>query len=787
MSSISLPAPRLIRLYTLGASHILANNGRTVARMPTQPRPLALLSYLTAAYPNPGAFHRRDNLLALFWPDHDEKHARWALNQAVHRLRSQLGSSIIVNRGADAIAVSPDVLWCDAVAFLEACARDDWSAALELYRGEFLDGLHVAGCAELSEWMDSQRARIRRVAAHANWSLVDRLEAQGALQEAIECARNGVSLAPEYEPGVRRLIALLDQSGDRAGAMYVYEGYVNWLSDNLEVEPAPETAAAINAVKSRARAIQAAGSLEAGTAAGLVAGVSAQARSESDIRAQRSGQSWVTFAAATCGTIVLIAMAALWRHEVQPRPSESIRSIAVLPLTNRMQDPEQDYFVDGMHEALISELSKIGALKVMSQSSMLRYRQTDKPLPQLARELNVDGVIEGSVLREGEHVQIKVQLFHGPADRHLWVRSFERELGDFRALQSDVARAIAEEIRVGLTPQEQRVLSLTPSIHSEAYQAYLRGRHHLGKGTLGAFENARVYFNQALDLDPTHAPTYVGLADVYSRLAILGHEPPRSVYPLAKAAIARALQLDETLAEAHALQGVVKFRFDWDWEGAERSLTRALELEPNGDRAHLGYGMYLLAIGRLEGALAHSAKFQELHPLSRFASQNLAWHLYHNQRYDEAILRLHDALVLDPRSGLAYALLGENYVAEGKYSEAISACDTAVGLTLDDDRILSTCGAVYAASGRHRDAMGLYEELQQRLSAHRYVDPYHLASLAAAIYTSPTDGDRVLQWLIRAYEERSANLCVVKVNRAFNVVSADPRFQELLRRMDFPK
>lgn len=775
----------MIRLYTLGTTQLLSASGGTFSRVLTQPKRLALLSYLTVA--DPGAFQRRDKLLSLFSPEHDEQHARWALNQAVHLLRSQLGASVIPSRGADAIAVSRDRLWCDAVAFQEACVSEDWSAAVQLYRGEFLDGLHVAGCDELAQWIDAQRARLRQLAAHATWSLVAGLEARGALREAVERARTGVRLAPEDEPGVRRLIALLDACGHRAAAVQTYEEHVKWLSANLEVEPAPETVATIDAVKARSSATPVPTPSAAGESIGHVAEHAARHKNR-DAYARHNGLRWVGLAAAALGTIVVLGMTAFWiRGEAAPSSSTpAVRSIAVLPLNNQMQDTTQDYFVAGMHEALITELSKIAALKVISRTSTLRYRQTDKPLSQVARELNVDGVIEGSVLREGEHVRIAVHLIHGPTDRHLWARTFERELRNVLALQSDVASAIADEIRINLRPQERRALKSARSVDPEAHQTYLKGRHHLGKGTLGGFENARDYFRQGLDLDPSYAPAYVGLADAYNRFAIQSHQRPTEVYPLAKVALVRALELDETLAEAHALLGVVKFRFEWNWEGAERDLKRALELDPNSTRAHLGYGTYLLMTGRQEEALAHSAKFQELDPLSAFASQNLAWHLYYNRRYDDAITRLRYALQLEPGSGVAYALLAQNYAAKAMYVPAIAACDTAVGLTRNDNGVLSMCGTVYVESGRPREAVALFDKLQLRSSSGDYVDAYHVASLAAAIYTSSTGSDRIQQWLARAYEERSANLCAAKVDPAFRGVSDHPRFQELLRRMDFP-
>lgn len=768
----------MIRLYTLGTTRLLDRNGHPMQRVLGQPKSLALLSYLAVSHP--GAFHSRDHLLALFWPEQDEKHARWALNQVIHRLRAEVGSSI-VSRGSGAIGLSPGLLWCDAVALDEAFAREAWRDVVQIYRGEFLGGLHVAGCAELAQWLDAERLRLRKRASKAIWAEVDWLVTQGALQDAVALARDGVRLAPEEEPDVRRLIALLDQLGDRAGAVQAYLEYRDWLSENLEVEPAPETVAAIEAVKARSSinpAVPSAGQPPVPKAPNSVVEPPESATAD-----RIGGRSWQRMVAMSVAAGLLLTVGSTQIRSHVGSPEASIRSIAVLPLDNLMRDLEEDYFVEGMHEALITELSKVGALKVISRTSTLRYRETEKPLPQVAEELDVDGVIEGSVLREGGRVRITLQLIHGPTDRHLWSRTFERELRGILALQSDIARAVADEVKVTLTPVEQRVLDPVRSVDPEAHQAYLRGRYLLGKGSTAANLRAREQFQLALERDPGYAPAYVGLADVYNRFAIHGRSPPREVYPLAQAAVARALELDENQADAHALRGVIRFRFVWDWEGAEQDLKRALELEPNSGRAHLAYGMYLLAMGRLEEALAYSAKLQQLDPLSPLARGNLAVHFYHNGRYAEAEASLRSVVNLDPTSGVAYAALGQNRATRGAHREAVTACARARALAPEDDEVLSTCGAVDAASGEREAALAQFETLRLRSSAADYLDPYRLATLAAAIYTGPTDTDRVLYWLTRAYEDRSANLCFVKTNPAFERLRSDPRFQQLLQRI----
>ena len=489
---------------------------------------------------------------------------------------------------------------------------------------------------------------------------------------------------------------------------------------------------------------------------------------------------------AVAAAVVVVALGGWWALTRPWGQSARIESLAVLPLTNLMGDSEHEYFVDGMHEALITELSRISALKVISRTSTMRYRDTEKPLPQVARELKVDGLIEGSVLREGDRVRITVQLIHGPSDRHVWAQSFDQELRGVLALQSEVARAVADEIKLRLTRQEEALLAAARRIHPEAYDAYLRARYELSKTPASeALQNSLQYFRQAIDMDPTYAPAYVGLADAYNRLAISGHRPPSEVYPMATAALVTALELDETLADAHTLLGVVKLRFDWEWHDAERHLKRALQLDPNSSRAHLGYGVYLLTMGRLEEYLAQNAKHRELDPLSPFANRNLGWALTYNRRHDQALVQFHKTLELDPGSALTYVSLGENYAAQNRYGEALAACDEALRLGPEDPQALSGCGRVHALSGRHRDAVRTFDKIVT-LSEQRYVDPYDVAKLAAAIHTDRRERNRIFDWLERAYEERSANLCFVNVEPAFDNVRSDPRFQDLVRRMNFP-
>jgi TolB-like protein/tetratricopeptide (TPR) repeat protein/DNA-binding winged helix-turn-helix (wHTH) protein len=464
-----------------------------------------------------------------------------------------------------------------------------------------------------------------------------------------------------------------------------------------------------------------------------------------------------------------------------------ITSLAVLPLENLSGDPEQEYFADGMTEALITELGKISALRVISRQSVMQFKGTDKSLPEIARELNVDAIVEGAVVREGNRVRITAQLVQASPERHLWSETYERDLHSILAVQSEVARKIAREIKIGVTPEEEARLAGARPVNPEAYVAYLKGRYHLNTEGEEGFQKAREYLRQAIDIDPTYAPAYAGLANGYNSLAIYGQHPPKDAYPMAKAALVKALELDDTLPEAHTLLGVVKFRFEWDWRGAERELKRALQLDPNNWRAHLGYGAYLLARGRLEEGLVEIAKHRELNPFTPKPNLNLAWALRYNRRYDEAIDQVRKALDLAPDSAIAYVILGENYASKKMYTEAIAACEKALELLPKDQFVLSDCGWVFAVSGRPREALSALEKLRRR-SANAYVDSFRVAYLAAALYPDPGQSHHALEWLERAYEQRSANLSFLKTEPRFpDRLRDDPRFQSLLRRMNFPE
>ncbi|MFQ5927272.1 MAG: adenylate/guanylate cyclase domain-containing protein, partial [Terriglobia bacterium] len=334
-----------------------------------------------------------------------------------------------------------------------------------------------------------------------------------------------------------------------------------------------------------------------------------------------------------------------------------ITSLAVLPLENFMGDPEQEYFVDGMTEALITELSKIGALKVISRTSAMHYKDSDKPLPEIARELGVDAVVEGSVLRAGEEVRITAQLIHGTTDTHLWAKSYERDLRNILALQSEVAQAIADEIKLKLTPQEQARLARAQPVNPAAYEAYLRGRYYWNKRTEEGFRKGLEYFQQAAEIDPEYALAYAGLADSYNTLGSYAALPPNVAYGQGKVAAIQALELDDTLAEGHNALAWWKMDYEWDWSSAEREFRRAIELNPSYATAHHQYSHLLTAMNRTEEMLAESQRALELDPLDLIINVHLGARYYYARQYDQAIEQLQKVVEMDPNFPQAHRSL----------------------------------------------------------------------------------------------------------------------------------
>ncbi|MEK6325095.1 MAG: protein kinase [Acidobacteriota bacterium] len=484
--------------------------------------------------------------------------------------------------------------------------------------------------------------------------------------------------------------------------------------------------------------------------------------------------------------LVIVAAVALvyvlvFRGATAARQPE-IKSLAVLPLEDLSGDPSQEYFADGMTEALINNLTQISALsRVISRTSMMRYKGSPKSLPEIARELNVDAVIEGTVQRSGGRVRVTAKLIPAATDSPLWVREYERDLSDVLKLQSEVARAVADEIRIQVTPEERARLAAARNINPQAHEAYLLGRHHL-RTNEEDLRRAIGHFERAIQLEPDYAAAYAGLSNAWSTRGVFGAKNRKEVAPLARDAALKAVALDHQLPEAHIALGAVKTN-DWDWAGAEQEITRALELDPNNAGAHQEYADLLMALGRHDEAIREIQRAEQLDPLSSNIQSRYGRVLYRARKYEEAVPHLQRAIDLDPNPGnsMPYWILGELYGQMGRYDEAIAsfkkyqshgggAPDVSVGIA-----------GVYARMGKQKEARRMLAELKATTDLVSFSD----APLARA-YAALGDKDEAFKVLFRQVEERNNVATYVKADPPFESLHSDPRWKELLRRMNFP-
>ncbi|MGH9601497.1 MAG: tetratricopeptide repeat protein [Terriglobales bacterium] len=469
------------------------------------------------------------------------------------------------------------------------------------------------------------------------------------------------------------------------------------------------------------------------------------------------------------------------RDRVWPKgPAPPIRAIAVLPLENLSGDPNQDYFADGMTDALITDLAKIGSLRVISRTSVMRYKGTTTPTSQIARDLNVQAIVEGSVVRSGERVRITAQLIHAATDQHLWAESYERDVRDILGLQAEVARAIAAEIQVKLTPQEEARLRPARPVNPEAHEAYLRGRYYLEK--VGEDESRRAieHLQQALQADPNYAPAYAGLAVAYYRLSNY-FLPPKEAMPKARAAAIKALEIDNTLAEAHTSLALVKEFYDWDWAGAESAFKRAIELNPSYAFAHSGYGGYLSRMGRHQEALAEYRRSWELNPLSLYGGIFVGSMYYESRQYDRAVEQYRKTLEMDPNFFPAHWGLASAYEAKGMYKEAIAEYEKALSLG-GPPEVLAWLGHAHARAGNRKEALKILDEMKGP-SKRKFVSAYDLA----VIHTGLGEKDQALAWLEKAYEQRAEALIDLNADPRLDPLRSDSRFKDLTHRVGLPQ
>jgi TolB-like protein/DNA-binding winged helix-turn-helix (wHTH) protein/Flp pilus assembly protein TadD len=476
--------------------------------------------------------------------------------------------------------------------------------------------------------------------------------------------------------------------------------------------------------------------------------------------------------------VLLLALAAVWiflwkgGSQVNSSPSSPILSLAVLPLENLSSDSE-DYFADGMTDELITDLAQISALRVISRTSIMPYKGVRKPLLRIARELNVDAVVEGTVLRSGSRVRITAQLIRTSVDKHLWAQSYEGDVRDTLALQKKVAREIADQIRIKVTPREAALLGNTKPVNPEAYENYLKGRYFWSRRTADDTKKAIDYFNQAIHSDPNYALPHAGLADIYQ----ISDRPQ-----LAREEVQKALDLDDQSAEAHNSLANLLYLFNHDWEGADKEFKRALELDHNYAPAHHWYSMYLALKGRKEEALAEAEEAYELDPLSPVVGANLAKILQEAGQDDKAIEQAKKTLDMEPDSAVTHAVLGVVYQDKKMYAEAITEYKRALEVGGPPTEIRGLLGYAYAVSGSRSEAKKTIAQLKKLLPEHM-----RAALDLAVVFSGLGDKSSALYWLDKALEAHVTDMIGIGQDPHFAELRSDPHFQAMVQRVGTPR
>lgn len=703
-----------------------------------QTKPLAVLLYLAT---RGGGAITRNQLLRLFWPDRDCHQARNALSKTLGRIRAAVGEGVLIASPQD-VTIAFDAIRTDVAAFDAAAARDNVEVALALYGGDFLPELTLPNLIEFEQWLDAMRGRLRRRAVELARSHARQQLARGEAVSAIATLERTFAWDAANESVGRDLIAMLAQAGDTARALAEYQRLERALTIQLDTTPAPETRALAERV--------------------------------------RAHRPIIAFPDDALSETVTTGRGAGWPH-----------AIAVLPFANLTGNPEQDYFADGMTEALITELARRSHCRVISRQSVLGYRGSRQSLQEIARALDVDAVIEGSVIRNGEHVRVTAQLVRVEPEAHLWADTFDRTVPDILALHADVARAIVDAFRAcanGSSAATEggsgRASYIVQAEHGGAvdpiaYEAYLKGRHFSLRPP--QMDRAIAHYRMAIDRDPQHAPSWAGLAAAYANLTLFAYLSPADAFPHLRHAMEKAIALDPELGDAIAMRGMYRMLADRDWAGARTDFFDAVRHSSQGLEARLALGLFLAAMGEFDAALTHlriAALLDPLGPATRFT---LAWCLYRARQYRASIHELDTILELHAEFALAYPYLALNYALLEEGGPAQAAARRGIERLPDDHETLALGAAVFGLTGSEQEGQDAFDRLVT-IGSKRYLDPWAVG----AACTGLGNLDTAAQWFRRMYDERSPSAFCICHDPLLDPLHEHPVFRDVLRRLAFP-
>lgn len=781
----------MIRFRTLGALDLRGADGHELRAVLAQPKRVALFAYLALATPR--GPQRRDSLVAVFWPEHDAEHARNSLSQSVHVLRRSLGANAIVSRNGDALGVEWGDLWCDAVAFEDALDAGRTAEAVETYRGDLLEGFHLADSPDFERWLDAERARLAGRYAAALETLAEEREGQGDFSGSVVWWRRLAARDPFSSRVALRLMRALAGSGDSAAAVQHARVHEALLAAELDIPADPEIAAFV-------RRLQSGHSEAPKQSPSLVPVVLSVASSDAAVSTEDDP---VTASPVAPGayldhskghqrlrrrvvmTVGGLAAVVMFGHAVElGEPStSSVRSLAVLPFDGLSSDSTADRLAEVLHDALIGELARYPELRVRGRTSVLRYKGTAKQLPEIAAELKVDALIEATVLEYGDSVRVTARLMHGPLDRPLWQKVYDRKSRDVFALQSELSAAIARELRLAIAPAR----SARPPIESidrevDVRRLYLEGRRlEVSRSPVG-LDSARRQYELALERNPTFAPAYAGLSAVHSMMAEYDYAPARPAIDTARMMAEHAFRLDSAHPAARTAMAVM-LATARDFDAAERHFLAAIRSSPSDGYAHYWYSVLLVALGRGKEARLEADRAMELDPDGPRGITNMqryALWLETGERPHRRVpvaQRRMPVLRVVPNEPIAIAGDAYDLADQGECSQALAEIARARKLLpADNHRMLGFVGAVYWLCGNRAGAHSVVNRMKRAADARDYG---HRIAMLHAEYGEPDSAFAWIEqtaWTLGQFSGLSAD-------RRVDPLRADRRYAQLLVRL----
>lgn len=679
-----------------------------------QPKRLAVLAYL--AVEATGQPCRRDTLIALFWPELGGARARNALSQALHGLRRAVGEEVVGGAGAEELWIAPGALWSDVEALERALGEGRFREAVELYGGPLLEGLHVRGAPGFDDWLSRRRERVRRRVSEALGVLIERAERDGNPVGAAERLRRLAELSPGDESVIRRWMGALSKAGDRVGALRVYERFEKELAAEMELLPAAETR----------------------------------------------------------------RLAERLREAPAPGSGDTVPSIAVLPFADLGPEGDDEYFCHGLTEEIIAVLARERDVRVTARTSVFAPGVADRDVRSLASWLGVDAVVEGSVRRSGGALRVTAQLIDASTGFHLWSGRYDRPWGDALGLQDEIAHAVVATLRHRLAATGSRRPPSPRTRDPDAHDLYLRGLYHRRKRTRESLGTACACFERCVTRDPEYAEGHAALAFTHALAGwwLFDVFPPRHAYPIARAAAARALAIDDCLPEAHLAVAYTRQAFDWDGPGAEIAFARALALDPDNQDILGNYAGHLVLRERFDEAIELTREAERLDPGWIMPPTAVGIWMLAARRYEEALAQLQRAAELEPRFFVPPMFLGDCHRFGGRSADAAAWYERAIQLVGREPMLLGRLASAAAEQGDLLAAERLVDELEA-MTATRFVLP----TIIARAYLSMADIDAAFQWLERAVDARDTTLAMLPVWPGYDPARPDPRYVELLDRV----